>query len=218
MGQIAVGGVDFDHIVLSIRSALGRAKRLRDRSDLLDRQRYRYRVSLGERLVRRRHRLPVAICRRHLRRLSLAHLPGTPHARLAAGVCQLDTGSGALFVQEAIDPLQRRDLLRLPDAKILRTDPATARLPRWTKCQSFAKPSSQLYWHIGETAIRLRSVTSRKVSGEKRCAIVWGFAYASEICGSRCARMCAASATLNRQTATAQTPFQPNRLQPNVLR
>ena len=43
--------------------------------------------------------------------------------------------------------------------------PPTAREPRWTKCQSFATPSSAEYWHIGETPMRLRSVTERMVSG-----------------------------------------------------
>jgi hypothetical protein len=45
--------------------------------------------------------------------------------------------------------------------------PPTARLPRWTRCQSFARPSSAEYWHMGETAMRLRRVTSRSVSGSK---------------------------------------------------
>src|SRR5580765_8433149 len=43
--------------------------------------------------------------------------------------------------------------------------PPAARLPRCTRCQSFANPSSEEYWHIGETAIRLRKVTSRMASG-----------------------------------------------------
>ena len=43
--------------------------------------------------------------------------------------------------------------------------PPTARLPRWTRCQSFAKPSSLEYWHMGETTMRLRSVTPRNFIG-----------------------------------------------------
>ncbi len=35
-------------------------------------------------------------------------------------------------------------------------------------CQSFAKPSSLEYMHIGETMIRFLSVTSRSVSLENR--------------------------------------------------
>ncbi len=45
--------------------------------------------------------------------------------------------------------------------------PPTARLPRWTRCQSFATPSVAEYWHMGDTAIRLRSVTSRSCRGVK---------------------------------------------------
>ena len=45
----------------------------------------------------------------------------------------------------------------------VRTAPAppTAREPRWTRCQSLAKPSSLEYSHMGETAMRLRKVISR---------------------------------------------------------
>ena len=48
-----------------------------------------------------------------------------------------------------------------------RPAPPTARLPRWTRCQSVASPSraSHEYWHIGETANRLRNVSPRSVSG-----------------------------------------------------
>ena len=48
--------------------------------------------------------------------------------------------------------------------------PPAARLPKCTKCQSFAKPSSLEYWHMGETAVRLRKATSRILNGENRCA------------------------------------------------
>ena len=46
--------------------------------------------------------------------------------------------------------------------------PPTARLPRCTSCQLFGIPSSEEYWHIGETTIRFRSVTERCVNGVKR--------------------------------------------------
>ena len=39
--------------------------------------------------------------------------------------------------------------------------PPIARLPRWTRCQSFGSPSSARYWHIEETTIRLGSTSSR---------------------------------------------------------
>src|SRR5580693_7183914 len=49
----------------------------------------------------------------------------------------------------------------------IRAAPPTAREPRWTRCQSLAKPSVLEYWHIGETTMRLRSFRSRIWSGSK---------------------------------------------------
>src|SRR5947208_2949319 len=49
--------------------------------------------------------------------------------------------------------------------------PPTARLPRWTRCQSVEKPSTLEYWHIGETTRRLASVTERRASGSNRCGM-----------------------------------------------
>src|SRR5580692_7817978 len=46
--------------------------------------------------------------------------------------------------------------------------PPTARLPRWTRCQSLASPSAATYWHMGDITIRLRNVTPRIVSGLSR--------------------------------------------------
>ena len=43
--------------------------------------------------------------------------------------------------------------------------PAIALAPRFWMCQSSPSPSSALYWHIGETAMRLRAVTDRKAIG-----------------------------------------------------
>src|SRR5437764_1993014 len=48
--------------------------------------------------------------------------------------------------------------------------PPTARLPKCTRCQSLAKPSSLEYSHMGETAIRFESVTPRIVRGVNRVA------------------------------------------------
>ena len=39
--------------------------------------------------------------------------------------------------------------------------------PRCIRCQSPAEPLSELYWHIGETAMRFLSVRPRSVIGEK---------------------------------------------------
>jgi hypothetical protein len=48
--------------------------------------------------------------------------------------------------------------------------PPTARLPRCTKCQSVARPSTHEYWHIGDITIRLRSVTPRISISENKWA------------------------------------------------
>src|ERR1700692_4501300 len=56
---------------------------------------------------------------------------------------------------------------------ITRAAPPIARLPRWTKCQSLANPSTEEYSHIGETAMRCGSVRLRSFSGEKRWFVGW---------------------------------------------
>src|SRR6185436_2716689 len=45
--------------------------------------------------------------------------------------------------------------------------PPMARLPRWTRCQSFGVPSLAEYWHIGLTTMRLTSDISRNRNGVK---------------------------------------------------
>src|ERR1700704_4044073 len=52
-----------------------------------------------------------------------------------------------------------------------RPAPPTARLPRCTRCQSFANPSMLEYSHIGETAIRFGNVMLRIESGSNICAM-----------------------------------------------
>src|ERR1700722_19378479 len=51
-------------------------------------------------------------------------------------------------------------------------------MPRWVMCQSSATPSLALYWHIGETAMRLASWRSASFIGEKRALVMtdhmWG--------------------------------------------
>src|SRR5262252_7335170 len=54
--------------------------------------------------------------------------------------------------------------------------PPTARLPRWTRCQSLENPSTLEYSHIGETTMRLESVSERKAIGSKRCGIALDYA------------------------------------------
>ena len=46
-----------------------------------------------------------------------------------------------------------------------RPAPPRAKRPRCTRCQSWATPSTALYWHMGETAIRLRRVRPLNVRG-----------------------------------------------------
>ena len=107
--------------------------------------------------------------------------PRAPGAGFASGVGELDSGTRALGVEEGGDTGERRDVLVLPEAEILRADaafgsdgggfgedeaaPPTARLPRWTRCQSLAKPSSQEYSHMGETTMRLERVREPMVIG-----------------------------------------------------
>ena len=43
----------------------------------------------------------------------------------------------------------------------------TAREPKCTKCQSVGTPSSEEYWHIGETKTRFLNSVSRILNGEK---------------------------------------------------
>ena len=45
--------------------------------------------------------------------------------------------------------------------------PPTARLPRWTRCQSPGMPSAAEYWHMGLTTTRFGSSRPRRRSGAK---------------------------------------------------
>src|ERR1700684_2635709 len=55
-------------------------------------------------------------------------------------------------------------------AASVKTSPAppTARLPKWTRCQSLLNPSSLEYWHMGETKTRLGTVTPDNWMGENK--------------------------------------------------
>ena len=67
-----------------------------------------------------------------------------------------------------------RPLASTADASAITSPaPPTARLPRWTRCQSVAYPSTHEYWHIGATMIRLRSVRLRSWSGSKSRGPDW---------------------------------------------
>jgi hypothetical protein len=47
-----------------------------------------------------------------------------------------------------------------------------ASIPRCVMCQSFATPSSALYWHIGETTMRLARLRSASRNGEKSALVM----------------------------------------------
>src|SRR3974390_3274928 len=46
--------------------------------------------------------------------------------------------------------------------------PPSDMLPRCIKCQSLAEPLLELYWHIGDTAMRLGRASPRRMIGENR--------------------------------------------------
>src|SRR5580698_19051 len=53
------------------------------------------------------------------------------------------------------------------DSTTSKPAPEFASIPRCVMCQSFATPSSALYWHIGETTMRLARLRSASRNGEK---------------------------------------------------
>src|SRR5580698_9182967 len=59
------------------------------------------------------------------------------------------------------------------------TSPAqpSEKLPRCIRCQSFAEPLSELYWHIGETTMRFGNVSPRMVIGENRALLIGEISY-----------------------------------------
>jgi len=85
---------------------------------------------------------------------------------------------------EVDNTCQRFDMIVAPNSQVLWADaalrrysssfgqhqsgPPDARLPRWTRCQSLAEPSTLEYWHMGDTAIRLGIVMLRRVSCSNR--------------------------------------------------
>src|SRR5471030_3021598 len=54
-----------------------------------------------------------------------------------------------------------------------RPAPEIARLARWPKCQSLMQPSLAEYWHIGETTMRLGSVTPPSWIGAKSLLVIF---------------------------------------------
>ena len=101
---------------------------------------------------------------------------------------ELDARDRALRVDEARDALQRLEMRldstrpNLPAksgpsgvtaAASVRTSPAppTARVPRWTKCQSFAKPVLAGILAHRRNPDAVRKTTSRKRSSLNKCAM-----------------------------------------------
>jgi hypothetical protein len=68
----------------------------------------------------------------------------------------------------------------VPQAKVTWSDPSAmtnptppvALVPRWTRCQSPAKPSVAEYWHIGEVTILFFRVIFFIVRGENNFDIM----------------------------------------------
>ena len=76
------------------------------------------------------------------------------------------SGSACASLHMPMSPgVMRPSLVTAVASTITRAAPPAARLPRWTRCQSFANPSFAQYWHMGEMTIRLRNVTPRIASG-----------------------------------------------------
>src|ERR1043166_2055894 len=53
-----------------------------------------------------------------------------------------------------------------------RSAPELASIARWPRCQSVAEPSSALYWHMGETTMRLWRSRSASLIGENRVLVM----------------------------------------------
>src|SRR6185436_3658681 len=54
-----------------------------------------------------------------------------------------------------------------------RPAPVVASQPRCWRCQAVGAPSSALYWHIGDTAMRLASASGPRRMGEKSALLMW---------------------------------------------
>ena len=114
-------------------------------------------------------------------------LPRPVAARLSPGVRQLDARHGAVrrderAIRASISTCPSSQMPRscglirprasIAAASVFTSAGAADRAgPEVHECQSVANPSTLLYWHIGETPIRLRSVTPRSVIVSKRCDI-----------------------------------------------
>ena len=69
--------------------------------------------------------------------------------------------------------LGRRHEVRLHACDVLKRHLLGDFIELSTRCQSFGNPSTEEYWHMGETAIRFRMVMSLIVNGSKSLVIVF---------------------------------------------
>jgi hypothetical protein len=114
---------------------------------------------------------------------------GTLRGRLASGVGQLNrklclTDAAAMvdhalqgrFAGVGIKPeatVGDRPWRSTWVASITRSEaPEFASMPKWVMCQSSATPSLALYWHMGETAMRLARSRSASFIGENRALVM----------------------------------------------
>ena len=124
MEQVAMSGVNFDHVEAGVASTDGGGlKGADDTVDFRNRERARDGVVVGERLGGRGHRLPSAVWRRD----GAFAEPGRRGTGFPAGVRELDAGDGALRVHEVGNPSQPGHLFVGPDAEVLRTDSSLCR-------------------------------------------------------------------------------------------
>ena len=182
--QVAVGGVDLDHPEAGVPGALGRVDEgVDDAVDARGVERLGHRIVVVEGDGAGRDRRPAA------GRLGapgrapaqgrsvLALRPAWASWMPATAPCCVDEarrcGRAARRARRSRCPGPRGDaaLGRDGGASVMtRPAPPTARLPRWTKCQSFARPSvASEYWHMGDTTMRLRKVISRRRNSSNRC-------------------------------------------------
>jgi hypothetical protein len=94
-------------------------------------------------------------------------MPGTAPCRATKRATGAHAATCASDQIPASSRLMRPSGVTALASAITSAAPPTARLPRWTRCQSVARPPGAEYWHMGETAMRLRRVTSRSRNGWK---------------------------------------------------
>jgi hypothetical protein len=94
-------------------------------------------------------------------------MPGTAPFRSMKAAIGAQASACSSFQMPASDGEIRPSRVTAEASVNTSAAPPTARLPRWAWCHSFGMPSTDEYWHIGDTTTLLRSVTERCVSGSK---------------------------------------------------